>query len=111
MKKYNENAVYFISYAKLPKEIPAANMHRVVGVGLIINKATGIIEDTSCTLITEEARAFIKQTIVGYNVHENGIEPLIEKVKNRFHGLSQRAICVALKGTYEKYMIWKKENE
>ncbi|QZY55513.1 DUF3870 domain-containing protein [Crassaminicella profunda] len=109
MKEYSTNTVYFISYAKLPMEISAANMHKVVGVGLIINEDTGIIEDTSCTLITEEARKFIKQVIVGYNVHENGIEPLIEKIKKRFHGSSQKAICVAIKGTYEKYMIWKNE--
>lgn len=109
MIKYSEETVYFISYAKLPTEISAANMHRVVGVGMVINYHTGIIEDTSCTLITEEARNFIKQTIVGYNLHD-GVEALIEKIKYRFHGVSQKAICVAVKGTYERYMTWKNEN-
>ncbi|QEK13231.1 DUF3870 domain-containing protein [Crassaminicella thermophila] len=110
MKRYSENTVYFISYAKLPTEISAANMHRVVGVGMVINIDTGIIEDTSCTLITEEARSFLKQVLVGYNLHENGIEALIKKVKYRFHGSSQKAICVAIKGTYEKYITWRNEN-
>ncbi|KXG76251.1 DUF3870 domain-containing protein [Thermotalea metallivorans] len=109
MKTYSEDTVYFISYAKLPMEISAANMHKVVGVGLVINRNTGVIEDSSCTLITEEARSFLKQLIVGHNLHEEGIEPLIEKIKCRFHGLSQKAICVALKGTYDRYVIWKNE--
>lgn len=110
MKTYSENTVYFISYAKLPTEISAANMHKVVGVGMIINTDTGVIEDTSCTLITEEARNFLKQVLIGYNLHENGIDPLVERVKYRFHGSAQKAICVAMKGTYEKYMTWRSEN-
>ncbi|MFZ5968882.1 MAG: DUF3870 domain-containing protein [Bacillota bacterium] len=109
MKKYSEASVYFISYAKLPSEISAANMHKVVGVGLVINPINGIIEDSSCTLITEEAKEFIKQIIVGHNLHTEGIEPLIEKIKHRFHGLSQKAICVAVKGSYERYVTWKHE--
>lgn len=110
LKEYSEDTVYFISYAKLPSEIPAANMHKVVGLGLIINRKTGIIEDSSCTLLTEEAKDFLKQLLVGYKLHENGIEPLIEKIKDRYHGLAQKAICVALKGTYERYLAWKEEN-
>lgn len=109
MKTYSEDTVYFISYAKLPGEMPAANLHKVVGVGLIIHKDTGIIEDSSCTLITEEARAFLKQILVGHNLHTEGIDGLIEKVKYRFHGLSQKAICVALKATYDRYMTWRSE--
>lgn len=110
LKAYSEDTVYFISYAKLPTEIPAANMHKVVGLGLIIHKETGVIEDSSCTLLTEEAKDFLKQILVGYNLHENGIEPLVEKVKRRYHGLAQKAICVALKGTFERYLAWQEEN-
>lgn len=110
LKEYSDDTVYFISYAKLPGEIPAGNLHKVVGLGLIINKETGIIEDSSCTLLTEEAKDFLKQILIGYNLHENGIEPLVEKVKRRYHGLAQKAICVALKGTYERYLAWKEEN-
>lgn len=109
MRTYSDDTVYFISYAKLPGEMPAANLHKVVGVGLIIHKDTGIIEDSSCTLITEEARSFLKQVLVGHNLHIEGIDALIEKVKYRFHGLSQKAICVALKATYDRYMTWRNE--
>ncbi len=108
--KYGNNTLYFISYAKLPSDMPAANLHKVVGVGLIINKDTGIIEDSSCTLITDEAKSFLKQLIVNYNLHEKGIEPLIEEVKQRYHGLSQKALCVAIKGSYERYLAWRYGN-
>jgi len=110
MKAYDENTVYFISYAKLPSEISAANMHKVVGVGMIINKDTGIIEDCSCTLITDEAKYFLKQILVNHNLHRDGVDSLIEEVKQRYHGLAQKALCVAIKGTYERYMVWRSEN-
>ncbi|MCD5414684.1 MAG: DUF3870 domain-containing protein [Clostridiales bacterium] len=106
MKKYSEDTVYFISYARLPAEIAAAKMHHVVGVGLIINRKTGLIEDSSCTLITAEAKEFLKQILVGHNLHEEGIEALNEKIKKRFHGLAQKSLCVAVKASCNRYFEW-----
>ncbi|SHK57370.1 DUF3870 domain-containing protein [Paramaledivibacter caminithermalis] len=108
---YNDETVYFISYAKLPGTISAAKLLDVVGIGLVINSKTGIIEDTSCTLITDEAKRFLKEIIVGHNVHEEGLDELINKIQYRFHGLSQKAICVAVKAAIERYETWKKEME
>ncbi|RKD23584.1 protein of unknown function [Caminicella sporogenes DSM 14501] len=108
-KVYGDDTVYFISYAKLPNSIAAAKLLDVVGVGLVINKKTGIIEDISCTLITEEAKLFLKDVMVGYNLHENGLDKLIDIIQNRFHGLSQKAICVAVKAAVERYEAWLKE--
>jgi len=106
---YNDDTVYFISYAKLPSNISAAKLLDVVGVGLVININTGVIEDVSCTLITDEAKQFLKDIITGHNLHEDGVDLLIEKIQYRFHGLSQKAICVAVKATVERYEAWKLE--
>lgn len=108
-KVYKDDTVYFISYSKLPSTISAAKLVSVVGVGLVIDIKTGIIVDTSCTLITSEAKRFLKNVIVGHNIHEDGIEKLIEKIQYRFHGLSQKAVCVAVKGAVERYETWKNE--
>lgn len=110
MKNYSDETVYFISYAKLPSSIAAAKLLDVVGVGLVINVKTGIIEDTSCTLITDEAKKFLKDIIIGFNLHEYGVDRLVEEVQYRFHGLSQKAVCVAIKGAVERYETWKEEN-
>ncbi|WP_432407196.1 DUF3870 domain-containing protein [Wukongibacter sp. M2B1] len=108
-KVYNDDTVYFISYSKLPSTISAAKLVSVVGIGLVIDIKTGLIVDTSCTLITSEAKRFLKDVIVGHNIHEDGVEKLIEKIQSRFHGLSQKAICVAVKGAVERYETWKTE--
>jgi len=107
---YPQDTVYFIAYAKLPGNIAASKMMDVVGIGLIINYKSGVIEDTTCTLITEEARLFIKSVLVGFNLHETDFKELIDQINFRFHGLSQKAVCVATKAAYERYMVWKEEN-
>lgn len=107
---YPPDTVYFMAYAKLPSNIAAAKLMDVVGVGLIINYKTGIIEDITCTLLTEEAKRFLGSVIIGFNVHEDPLSDLIERINFRFHGLSQKAICVATKAAYERYVVWTEEN-
>ncbi|MDM8535091.1 DUF3870 domain-containing protein [Clostridiaceae bacterium HSG29] len=106
---YSDNTVYFIAYSKLPGGVAVAKMMDLVGVGLIINYETGIIEDVSCTLLTKEAKIFLKSIIVGFNLHESDISELIDKINFRFNGLSQKAICVATKLSYERYLTWRQE--
>jgi len=108
-KKNSDDTVYFIAYSKLPSGVAVAKMMDLVGVGLIINYKTGIIEDVSCTLITKEAKIFLKSIMIGFNLHENDISELIERISFRFNGLSQKAICVATKLSYERYLAWKQE--
>jgi len=109
MSIYPEQAVYFISYAKLPGEIPAANMHKSVGVGLIIHQETGDIIDASCTLLTQEACLFLKSVLQGRNVHTEDAETIIEAVRQRYHGYAQKAVCVAIKGSIDRYYQWKNQ--
>ncbi|SDY76602.1 DUF3870 domain-containing protein [Tindallia californiensis] len=106
---YSNNTVYFIAYAKLPGEIPAANLHRVVGLGLIIDRNSGEIVDVSCTLLTKEAREFIKSVLVGHNIHDEGAEVIAASIRDRYHGFAQKALCVALRGGIERYLQWKNE--
>lgn len=109
-KNCSQDTVYFIAYSKLPSSVAASKMMDLVGVGLIINYKTGIIEESSCTLITNEAKLFLKSIMIGFNLHERDIKELIEQINFRFHGVSQKAICVATKATYERYIVWKHEN-
>lgn len=109
MKQYSEKSIYLSAYAKLPSDMPSGEMYKAVDIGLIIDPDTGEIEDASVTLLTDEARSFIKQVVVGYNINDGGsIDPLLNKIKARYFGSSQKAICVSLKLIYEKYVSFKK---
>ena len=108
---YPEETVYFISYAKLPGEIPAANVHKVVGLGMIIHRHTGEIVDVSCTLLTKEASDFLKAVLIGKNVHTEKTEAIVESIRQRYHGFAQKALCVAAKATIDRYFQWKESGQ
>ncbi len=109
MKHYDSETVYFISYAKLPSNMAAGLLMEMVGVGLVINYKSGRITDMSCTLLTDEAKMFLKDIIVGFNLHDDTIQDLIDAISYRYHGHSQKAICVAVKQTAERYHQWRSE--
>lgn len=108
MKQYSNNSIYLSAHAKLPTDMPSGELYKAVDIGLVIDPDSGLIEDVSITLLTDESKAFLKQLIVGYNIDENAIEPLTEKIRQRYFGASQKAICVALRLIYEKYSGMKK---
>jgi len=109
-KNYNDETVYFISYAKLPDNMTAGLMHKIVGLGMVINYKTGIIEDISCTLMTTVAKQFLEDVFIGYSLHEKGIDPLLDAIRFRFHGNSQKSLCVVAKENYKRFNDWKKKN-
>lgn len=102
--KYSENSVYFSTTSKLPSGSPSGDVYHALDIGLIINQKTGIVEDISITLLTKETRDFLKEIIVGFNLHETDIEVLLSKIKTRYFGYAQKAICVALKNISFNYL-------
>lgn len=108
--KYDKNTVYFISYAQLPENISAKKVVGTIGLGIVVDFYTDVIVDTSCTLITEEAREFLKTIIVGYNIAE-GIDELIDEIRFRFNGQSQKSVCVVLRDVQRKYIAWREANQ
>jgi hypothetical protein len=110
VKDYGPDTVYFVSYSKLPEDISATYVHKVVGVGFLINTKTGIIEDVMVTLISDLCKDFLAYLMIGHNIDRDGIDELIEKVDKRFFGSSQKAIIVGIKGVYARYLQWKQTN-
>lgn len=110
IKEYGPDTVYFVSYSKLPDDISATYVHKVVGVGFLINTKTGIIEDAMVTLISDLCKDFLSYLLIGHNIETDGIDELIDRVEKRFFGSSQKAIIVCIRGVYARYLQWKKIN-
>lgn len=110
VRDFGEDTIYFVSYAKLPSDTAATYVHKVVGVGFLINIKTGIIEDVMVTLISDLVKDFLSYLIIGHNIEKDGIDDIIEKLETRFFGYSQKAVVVATKGVYRRYLNWKEEN-
>ncbi len=46
MVKYSESTIYVSAYAKLPTEMPSAELYKSLDMGLVIDKDTGEIFDS-----------------------------------------------------------------
>lgn len=111
IKDYGPDTIYFVSYSKLPDDISVTYVHKVVGVGFLINVKTGIIEDVMVTLISDLCKDFLAYLIIGHNIDRDGIDELVDRVEKRFFGSSQKAIIVNIKGVYSRYLQWKNTNK
>jgi hypothetical protein len=101
-----ENLVLFSGYAKLPTGITASELYRLVGIIVVVDVNTGVIEEADCTLATVLARRHVINAIVGYNLH-SGVEPLQQLLDKVYQGGAKKAITTALRIIYDKYRGYK----
>ena len=93
--------IFISGYAKLPKGITATEMYSVIAVGLLVNRSTGEILEGDCSLVTNTAKNFFRNIVIGENL--NNVEA-IEKIFNEsYYGSARKAIISALKTCHEKY--------
>lgn len=94
--------VLFSGYAKLPTGITASEMYKVIGIIVVVDMQTGIIEEADCTLATALARKHLCSHIVGYNIN-NGPDPLQELLDVTYQGSAKKAVATAIRIIYDKY--------
>lgn len=100
VNKYEE--ILITGYAKLPKGITASEMYGgIIAVGLVVNRESGEIIDSDCTLITRVAKDFVNKIVIGRNL--NQLEVIEENLQNNYLGSAKKAIISALRICQEKY--------
>jgi hypothetical protein len=97
-----ERSIFVTGYARLPSGIVAAEVSKVVGVGLEIDPESGEILDADCTLITTVARSFVRRILVGKSLSSD-LKAIEAEIMQRYHGNAQRAIIAALRIAHEKF--------
>ena len=102
----------FTGKARLAEGVTSEKLYGILTVGLEINMDSEIIVDADCTLSTDVAKRFFKQIIVGYNVSK-GLDPLMDAIKQRYHGDVAKALGAALRNGYREYenFVKKKSNK
>ena len=105
----NNNTMFFAGKARPAEGVTAEKLYGMVTVGLEIDMDTGEILDADCTLSTEVAKRFFNQIIIGYNLSQ-GMDPLLERIKARYHGDVGKALGAALKAIYRDYASFKVKN-
>lgn len=105
-RKFNlvnkDEEILITGYAKLPKGITASEMYGgIIAVGLVVNRESGEIIDSDCTLITRVAKDFVNKIVIGRNL--NNLEAIEENLQNNYLGSAKKAIISALRICQEKY--------
>jgi hypothetical protein len=95
--------VYFVGYAKLPSVMSASMAYGQLTLGLLIDVRTGLIEDVSCTLLSDLARNLVKSYVVGRHIVRD-LDAITEEITYRHQGNAQRPLIKALGDIHRRYL-------
>ncbi|WIY59102.1 DUF3870 domain-containing protein [Bacillus arachidis] len=97
---YASNTIYIEGDAKAPQNNPITEKFKSYFVAFVVEKDTGKIVDADCSATIALTSQFVKHLFL----HRNMNDPqLVEEIRNRYFGSSQKALLVALKDAQKKY--------
>ncbi len=89
-------------YAKLPTNTTAEILYQFLAVAILFDKRSGIILEAEASMVTQIARKFISQLLVGYNLND-GPDELMETFEEYYHGNAKKALETAMRMIFSKY--------
>jgi len=98
--------VYVTGNARSPERSTIGSLYEVFAVELVINLETDIIEEASCTLVTELGRSFVRNLLINHNIVKE-LEVIIGDINDYYCALPQKTLITALKDAYHKYVMLK----
>jgi len=107
MMDYAPNTIFVTGVARPAKDDPIASEYQVFFLSLVIDPQTDMIVDATCNTAREMTKDFIRQLLVDRDLAA-GLDDIVQEIRRRFFGLAQKALIVALKDAYNRYMMVKK---
>ena len=101
---YEKNTIYITGTAKISNNDPISDIYETFFIGLILDRDSGTIIDVTCNMIRDVTSDFIRSLMLGYNL-KNDEEAMITEIRDRFHGIAQKAVIAALKDARNRYMM------
>ena len=105
--EYTSNTIFITGQAKPSKEDAISTVYNVFFLSFIVDKETDIIVDVTCNTVRTMTQDFIRSLLIGQNL-ANGIDGMVQDIQQRFFGLVQKTLIVALKDAHNRYMMAKK---
>jgi len=100
---YSKDTIYITGTAKIGRHDPISSRDDIFFIGLIIDRSSHKIVDSTCNMVRDITNDFIKSIIVSYDIVAE-IDLLIEEIKDRFHGMAQKSVCASIKDARNKYL-------
>ncbi|WP_240338317.1 DUF3870 domain-containing protein [Peribacillus alkalitolerans] len=96
------DTVIVTGYAKAPQGTSMYELYKHAGIVLEINHQTHRIVKADFTFVTGLTKDFFERILIGYCLNE-GLDPLIQTIKEHYFAPSQQAIIVALQAAVQRY--------
>jgi hypothetical protein len=97
-----EETILVTGFAQGPRGTTVYETYKTIGVVLVINTRTGVIEDAQFTVLTELMDSYISSLVRGYDT-KDGIATLLEKIKKHCLVPSQGAVVQAIRSAWDRY--------
>lgn len=94
---------YFIAgHARLPQGMAAKSVFDTLTITVEVEPNYGVILEASCTLATEQSRAFICRLLRGYSLLD-GIDAPCRWIEMFYRGKATNALIAAMKDLHVKF--------
>ncbi len=99
---YDKNTIYILGTSKISKSDPISAMYDIFFVGIILERNSGKIIDSTCNMVRDVTTDFIRSILIGYNLIDD-IDEIVDEIKDRFYGMAQKAVIAAVKDARNKF--------
>lgn len=96
------DTVLVTGYSKAPQGTAMYEVYKHTGIVLEIHKQTHVIENVEFVFIAGLTKRYFEKLMIGYCLND-GVEPLIERIKNHYIAPSQQSVIVALQSAIQRY--------
>ncbi len=98
----NRDNVLITGFAQLPRGTTLYERNKIIGVVLVVNTKTEIIEDAEFTFVADLTNFYLSDLLKGYDL-KKGLQPLTETIKKHCLVPSQGAIIQAVRSAWDRY--------
>ena len=97
-----QDKILLAAYAKLPVGTSAQRLYDNLVLVVIVQRASGCIEQAEVSFVTRAAQDFLANLLQGYDLHQ-GAEPLIQLLQEDYFGPLKKALLTAVKTIAAQY--------
>lgn len=102
--QYSSSTIFVTGSARPGKDDAISSAYNTFFVSLIIDKETHIIVNATCNAVREMTQDFIKMLLVNRNLITE-LDLIVQDIQERFFGLVQKTLIVALKDAHNRYIM------
>ncbi len=100
---YNESVVYVVGHSKTSSDNPITDQYSVFFLAFMVDTIDDTIVNVGGSFMLQETKDFVRELFVGQLFSEYSPK-IVDRIRKRYWGSSQKAIIVAYKDALNRYL-------